>query len=171
MKELKLHKAVMFKYRDNVTMDVTFADGYVKRYDMSAMFGKYPQLRALEDRDLFVSGKLFSYGIIWNDELDFETESIYENGRTIRKLKPFPNTDIGETVAYARLERNISQAQLAEKADMDQSDISKIERGVYNPSVKTLRKLADALDCKLVVRFEPADRDSSYSPAKSGVEK
>lgn len=155
MEEFKFHKALKVKFREGVTLDVTFSDGCVKRYDMSRLFDKYPQLKALEDRALFESGKLDKYGITWNDDLDIEAESIYDFGKTVRKLKPFRNLDIGEAVAHARLMTEMNQAQLAEKVGMDQSDISKIERGVSNPSIKTLRKLADALECELVLKFEP----------------
>ena len=78
------HKAIDLKFLDGTAMAVTFQDGMVKRYDMSALFSKYPQLRALEDRELFLSGKLMgAYGIYWNDELDIEAETVYEDGETI----------------------------------------------------------------------------------------
>ncbi len=47
---------------------------------------KYPQLRALEDRNLFLSGKLMgAYGIVWSDELDLEVETVYEDGQLVRQ--------------------------------------------------------------------------------------
>ena len=174
MEEYTFHKAVKVKFGEGVTLDVTFSDGYVKRYDMSRMYGKYPQLKALEDRALFESGELYYCMIVWNEELDFSTDSIYECGETVRKLKPFRNLDIGQALAYSRAERDISQVQLAEKVGMDQSDISKIERGVSNPSVNTLRKLADALDCDLVVKFESKkqkDQTPQRSPLFAGEER
>jgi hypothetical protein len=52
---------------------------------MASLFTKYPQLKALEDRNLFISGKLMgAYGIIWNDELDIETETIYADDVTVK---------------------------------------------------------------------------------------
>ena len=67
------HKAIGLAYGEGTTLELTFQDGKVKRYDMSALFGKYPQLEALKDRALFTSGKLLgSYGICWNDDLDIE---------------------------------------------------------------------------------------------------
>ena len=61
------HKAINLEYGDGTMLELTFSDGKVKRYDMSALFGKYPQLTALRDRALFTSGKLLgSYGIVWN---------------------------------------------------------------------------------------------------------
>ena len=67
------HKAIKLEYKEGTTLELTFQDGKVKRYDMSALFGKYPQLEALKDRNLFTSGRLLGpYGIVWNDDLDIE---------------------------------------------------------------------------------------------------
>ena len=148
------HKAVKIQFREGTVLDVTFADGCVKRYDMAKMFDVYPPLKALEDTKLFKSGELCDYGIIWSEDLDIGTDTIYEDGRTVRKVKPAENIDVGESISYARLCREKSQAELAELSGIDQSDISKLERGVANPSIKTLKKIADALDCNLVVKLE-----------------
>ena len=165
MEEYVFHRAVRLKFRDGVKVEVTFEDGKVMLYDMAKMYDKYPQLRGLEDRALFESGELDHYGIIWNDELDFEAESIYHEGTLIRQVKPFPNVDIGSEIAGARAARDMSQKELAKKLGLDQSDVSKIERGVSNISLKTLRKIADALDCNVVVKLEPKDpNDPDFYP-------
>ena len=71
------HKAIGLKFLDGTAMTVTFEDGAVKRYDMRALFPKYPELRALEDRTLFLSGRLMGfYGLRWNDGLDIEVETV-----------------------------------------------------------------------------------------------
>ncbi|MBQ7669760.1 MAG: DUF2442 domain-containing protein [Clostridia bacterium] len=75
------HKAVELKFKEGTRIEVTFDTGEVKSYDISVLFEKYPQMKALEERDLFVSGKLMgSFGIVWNDELDLEVETVYEEG-------------------------------------------------------------------------------------------
>lgn len=149
------HKAIDLKFLDGTAMDVTFQDGMVKRYDMSALFSKYPQLRALEDRELFLSGKLMgAYGIYWNDELDIEAETIYEDGETIKKEKIAIHSASSHAVSAARAMAGLSQKQLATLTGIDQSDISKIERGVTNPSVATLDRIAAALGGKLTITIE-----------------
>lgn len=146
------HKAVEMKFLEGTAMEVLFQDGKVKRYDMAALFDKYPRLTALRDRSLFLSGKLMgAYGILWNDELDIETETIYEDGITVRQEKPFFHASAASAVAAARAKRGLTQKQLAEKTDIDQSDISKIERGVANPSVATLERIAAALGGQLSI--------------------
>ena len=97
------HKAIKLEYREGTTLELTFSDGKVKRYDMSALFGKYPQLTALKDRTLFTSGKLLGpYGIVWNDDLDIEAETVYEDGETVREEKPAAFVMVGNAVAAAR---------------------------------------------------------------------
>ena len=149
------HKAVKLEYGEGTTLELTFQDGIVKRYDMSVLFEKYPQLSALKDRELFLSGKLLGgYGIIWNDDLDLEVETIYYDGETIREEKPAAFVMVGEVVLAARAKRGISQKELSDLTGIDQSDISKIERGIANPSVNTLNRIANALDLELKISFK-----------------
>jgi transcriptional regulator with XRE-family HTH domain len=53
---------------------------------------------------------------------------------------------LGEAVRQLRLERELSQEQLAERASTDLTQIGGIERGVRNPSYTTLVRLAAALE-------------------------
>ena len=146
------HKAVDMRFLDGTAMEVTFQDGDVKRYDMASLFSKYPQLRALEDRKLFLSGKLMgAYGIVWNDDLDIETETVYEDGIIVREDQPAAHQAAASAVASARALSSMSQKQLAAITGIDQSDISKIERGVANPSVSTLERIAHALGGQLSI--------------------
>ncbi len=45
----------------------------------------------------------------------------------------------------ARIERNLSQQQLADKVDATRQTIGLIEKGKYNPSLKLCLKIARAL--------------------------
>ena len=53
----------------------------------------------------------------------------------------------------ARNKKKLSQKQLAEKTGMTQADISKIESGNRNLSIRTLQWLADGLDMDLKIQF------------------
>ena len=149
------HKAIELQFFDGTVLAVRFQDGIVKKYDMSSLFHKYPRLKALEDRELFLSGKLMgAYGIVWNDELDIETETIYEDGETIRIEKPVVQQSAARAVMAARAKADLSQKQLSELTGIDQSDISKIERGISNPSVTTLERIASALGGQLTITIK-----------------
>jgi len=146
------HKAVKVVFKEGTVLELFFLDGKVKQYDMSVLFDKYPQLKALENRDLFLAGRLMgSYGIIWNDDLDIEAETIYEDGITVRIEKPAVNVIAGNAVAAARARKGFSQRELSDATGIDQSDISKIERGMANPSLGTLNRIAEALGAELLV--------------------
>lgn len=148
------HKAVELTLLDGTAMEVQFQDGRIKRYDLSDLFDKYPQLQTLKDRSLFLQGRLEgAYGIVWNDDLDLETETVYEEGITVRTVKPAANLKAAQAVAAARAEKGLSQKQLAELAGIDQSDISKIERGLSNPSVSTMERIARALGGDLLINI------------------
>ena len=55
----------------------------------------------------------------------------------------------------ARISSGLTQKELAGKSGVDQANISKIERGLYNPSLRVLWKLADAMDMDLKLVFVP----------------
>lgn len=149
------HKAIRIKFKKGTTLELKFQDGKTVMYDVSVLFSKYPQMEQLKDRSLFTSGRLMGgYGIIWNDELDLECESIYECGTVIKEEPPASNMDIGNAVLDARTNAEITQAELSRITGIDQGDISKIENGTANPSINTLKRIADALGVKLKVTFE-----------------
>ena len=138
-------------------LELTFRDGCVKQFDMASMFEVYPPLSALADRSLFTSGKLSpgGYGVIWNDNLDVEAETVYMEGILIKNLPVPENADIADALLAARAIAGISQSELAARTGINQSDISKIERGVSNPSVSTLKRLASGLGLDLQISFLP----------------
>lgn len=146
------HKAEKLIFRDGTSFDLLFQDGITKRYDISNLFDKYPQLKALNDRNLFLQGKLMGgYGIMWNDELDIETETVYEDGKTVSKKKTPINLLVANAVSTARAKSGLSQKELSNLTGIDQSDISKIERGLSNPSISTLERIAKALGGNLSI--------------------
>ena len=61
--------------------------------------------------------------------------------------------EIKTQVIRLRIEKGLSQKELAEKIGTKQSAISRLENGDYNPSVELLSKIAKALDKELVIKF------------------
>lgn len=51
----------------------------------------------------------------------------------------------GRNVAKVRAERGLSQNKLAEQANLDRTYVSGIERGVRNPGIKVVIRLARSL--------------------------
>lgn len=69
----------------------------------------------------------------------------------------------GENVRQARLARGWSQERLAEAADLDRTYISGIERGVRNPTLTTVARLAGALGMAVPDLLSSADEPSTAS--------
>ena len=52
--------------------------------------------------------------------------------------------------------REMTQKELAEKTGITQGDISRLENGNANPSLRTLLRLAEGMGMKLRLEFVPA---------------
>ena len=50
---------------------------------------------------------------------------------------------------FKRIEQDMSQTELAKKADVTRQTIGLIESGEFNPSIKLCRKICRALGCTL----------------------
>ncbi|MDZ7954092.1 MULTISPECIES: helix-turn-helix domain-containing protein [unclassified Nostoc] len=59
----------------------------------------------------------------------------------------------GKAVRRRRRELDLSQEQLAERAELHRTYISNLERGELNPSLETMEKLANALDISIPAMF------------------
>lgn len=144
-------RGIKLVLKEGTTFDVYFWNGKVKRYDILWLADKFSQLNALKDRKLFLKGKLPGWGgVEWTDELDIGIETVYEDGIDVTdEYDDIENVVIGYFIKEKRMDLRMSQQQLAEKIGIDQSDLSKIEKGNANPSIKTLKKIAKGLNCKL----------------------
>ena len=56
---------------------------------------------------------------------------------------------IGERLQEARLQKNLTQKELAFMVDVEISQITRIERGVINTSVLSLMRITDALEISI----------------------
>ncbi|MBI2019872.1 helix-turn-helix transcriptional regulator [Candidatus Daviesbacteria bacterium] len=62
--------------------------------------------------------------------------------------------EISHTLIRARIEKRLTQAQLAKKLKTKQSVISRVESGQTTPSLSFLKRLASVLDLSLSVQFK-----------------
>ena len=58
-----------------------------------------------------------------------------------------------QAIIDARKSAGITQKELSQKSGIAQGDISKLENGNANPSIKTLQRLAAALGKTLKIEF------------------
>ena len=80
--------------------------------------------------------------ILKNDEIKSEYDALA------------PEYDIIEAMIIARNNLNLTQKDLSEKTGINQADISSIENGTRNPSLKMLKKLASGLGMQLKLEFK-----------------
>ena len=62
--------------------------------------------------------------------------------------------NIVRALVDARISRNLSQKELSEKTGINQTEISRLENGTRNPTVRLLQRLADGMDMVLAISFK-----------------
>ena len=66
-----------------------------------------------------------------------------------------PEMDVIRAIVDARISQNMTQKELAERTGINQADISKLENGTRNPSLKLLKRLAHGMGMQLKIEFVP----------------
>ena len=62
---------------------------------------------------------------------------------------------ISERIFEILDKRGMSQKEFSEKTGIAQTEISKLENGNRNPSIKLLQRLAEGMDMVLTISFKP----------------
>lgn len=65
-----------------------------------------------------------------------------------------PELQIARALVEARQTKHVTQQQLAERTGIAQADISRLENGNSNPTLRTLQRLADGLEMTVKVGFK-----------------
>lgn len=63
-----------------------------------------------------------------------------------------------QALIEARRASGMTQKELSELTGIAQGDISKLENGNANPSLRTLQRLADGMGMRLKLEFVPVNR-------------
>ncbi|MBQ2592792.1 MAG: helix-turn-helix transcriptional regulator [Candidatus Riflebacteria bacterium] len=66
-----------------------------------------------------------------------------------------PEFTIVQAILDARHKSGLTQKELSEKTGITQADISRLEKGNANPSLRTLRRLAAGMGMNLEIKFVP----------------
>lgn len=80
---------------------------------------------------------------------DWEAKKLADEAFTAAAAELEP----GYQVARLRIQRGLTQTQLAEKVGTRQPSIARLENGSAKPSVSFLNRIAAALDAKIEVRL------------------
>lgn len=69
-----------------------------------------------------------------------------------------PEMNVVRAMIDARMSQNLTQKELSERTGISQTEISKLENGTRNPSIKLLQRLADGMGMVLNVTFTPKEK-------------
>jgi transcriptional regulator with XRE-family HTH domain len=75
-----------------------------------------------------------------------------------------------ERIKELRAEKGLTQVRLAVAADMNPATLNRIEQGKANPNLKTLERLAEALDVEVADLFPKGRRSSPEPTLLNGLE-
>jgi transcriptional regulator with XRE-family HTH domain len=91
-----------------------------------------------------------------------------QGGQTIKDA-------LGKTIKFLRFRKGLSQADLAEKADISITFLSTVERGIKFPQPDILSKLAKVLDVEVFELFKgdlvPSDRKEMMNQLSEDITK
>ena len=106
----------------------------------------------------------------WNE---LEAEAKAQGPEAVAELKQLAHRyRLGGEVAVLRSRAGLSQEQVADQTGIDQAEISRIERGVANPTHDTLERIAAALGVRVGFMQErapvPASVRALLGPTRFG---
>ncbi len=68
-----------------------------------------------------------------------------------------PEMNVIRAMIEARTSQHLTQKELSERTGIAQTEISRLENGTRNPSIKLLQRLADGMGMVLNITFTPKD--------------
>jgi DNA-binding XRE family transcriptional regulator len=80
-----------------------------------------------------------------------EVHEFAANANAILDAEVTAQVNLGRQLTELRKSARLTQVELAARAAMDQAEVSRIERGLGNPTRDTLVRLATAVDAQLVL--------------------
>ena len=66
-----------------------------------------------------------------------------------------PEMNVIRAIVDARISQNMTQKELSERTGIAKAEISRLENGMRNPSIKLLQRLADGMGMVLNITFTP----------------
>ena len=176
------HKIYSIENKTDYLMEVTFFDGEIRELNLKLLIETYPEYREcvadMLGRINEIAIAKSRNGVILPGGVNVDNETVYWNAYSVRTGSVSdPLISFADALIDARELKGISQRELEEKSGVRQAEISKIERGEGNPSLKTMGKLFRAVGRELDfgnldenVRKSDNNTHGSMSAAGSAVE-
>lgn len=144
------NQIVKIYLKDNHLLQALCSDGLFREVDINDLIVSYALYEPLKDKNLFNKAKLKANFIIeWNYDIDLFGDYIFENGKIIKNIESPTIPLIGFKIKQARLAKEMSQKKLAKLSGIEQSEISRLEKGLINPSIEYLEKITNILGLKI----------------------
>ena len=96
----------------------------------------------------------------WRELTDgTKAEANFEDGEDVTRVERVrSHYRLGRCLAQARREKKLTQRQVAKLAHVDQGQVSEVERGVGNPTLRILIAIANAVGLDVELRPLPSGR-------------
>ena len=95
---------------------------------------------------------------------DYKEKKMQDSGFAKAYEEIQPEMNVIRAIIEARTSQNLTQKELSERTGIAQTEISRLENGTRNPSIKLLQRLADGMGMVLNVTFTP--KESIAGPKK-----
>ena len=100
-----------------------------------------------------------------------EDSQFYKSEINIEYIQNNVRKSLVREYTYLRKLKGLTQAEVAERAGISRTNLSRFESGEYNPTLEMLVKLATAMDLDILVTLKPknnndteCDNDITSSP-------
>lgn len=156
-----MHRIYKAEIKNDYKICTTFFNGEVREYDLEKNLSgsqEWKRLKRYKDlsEKMIINANRTRLDLIAGISID--SENLYYEGILIEvSYIDDLNIQIATRLQAIRESMGMTQAQLEKKTGIHQAEISKIERGIGNPSVNTLKRIADATGHRLCISF--ADRN------------
>lgn len=149
-------------------LEITYFDGQVRRCDMNILMETFPYIQDRKEILGRLSETVISKScnsLVLPKKIEIDSKTLWGNAYAVRYADNIsPIINFADALIDARERLRISQRDLEEKSGIRQAEISKIERGIGNPSLKTMGKLFEAMGEELVF----SDRKTAIGRMRAG---
>ena len=160
------HKIYSIENKPDYLMEIIFFNGEVRELDLRLLIETYPEYHErvtdMLHRVSDIAIEKSRNGVILPGGVSIDNETVYGNAYAVGTgTIPNPLISFADSLIDARETKGISQRELEEMSGVRQAEISKIERGEGNPSLKTMGRLFSAVGKELNFgSSRPAGRNS-----------
>ncbi len=90
-----------------------------------------------------------------------EDSQFYKSVINIEYIQNNVRKSLVREYTYLRKLKGLTQAEVAERAGISRTNISRFESGEYNPTLEMLVKLATAMDLDIFVTLKPKNNNDT----------